>query len=223
MSRTHRGLTAGLLVISLLLAGCIKPNTFDPHANPGRNELDRLQKIVDDRPDLETVEQQLASLDATIRATIAKYSPQTQFSTVPYSHATNGCKEPFSRSIARQVDSDLFAGRPAPTGEQWLQIVTELAPVFDAAGFRPNNSPAGSPPLPLGSSNNSQIRDDGALIDLVNGENGSPLHYSYDTGCHLPAAWRAGPPPPGMRPPNDPNVHYPYLYGSPGGRNSDAY
>jgi Lipoprotein confined to pathogenic Mycobacterium len=223
MNRTQRCLAAGLLGVSLPLTSCVKPNTFDPYANPGRRELDRLQQIVNDRPDLETVEQQLAGLDATVRATIAKYSPQTQFSTGPYSHATNGCKPPFNRTIARQVDSDLFVGRPAPTAEQWLQIVTELAPAFKAADFRPNNSAAGSPPQPLGSSNDSQIRDDGTLIDLVNGENGSQLQYSYDTGCHLPAAWRAAPPPPDMRPPNDPGVHYPYLYGSPGGRNADAY
>ena len=46
MSRTDGCLTAGLLTISLLITGCIKPNTFDPHANPGRNELDRLQKYL---------------------------------------------------------------------------------------------------------------------------------------------------------------------------------
>ncbi len=87
MKRTSRSLTAALLGIAALLAGCIKPNTFDPYANPGRGELDRRQKIVNGRPDLETVQQQLANLDATIRAMIAKYSPQTRFSTgVTVSH-----------------------------------------------------------------------------------------------------------------------------------------
>ncbi len=46
MKRTSRSLTAALLGIAALLAGCIKPNTFDPYANPGRGELDRRQKIV---------------------------------------------------------------------------------------------------------------------------------------------------------------------------------
>lgn len=116
-----------------------------------RGELDRRQKIVNGRPDLETVQQQLANLDATIRAMIAKYSPQTRFSTgVTVSHLTNGCNDPFTRTIGRQEASELFFGRPAPTPQQWLQIVTELAPVFKAAGFRPNNSVPGDPPQPLG-------------------------------------------------------------------------
>ncbi|WP_235687092.1 LppA family lipoprotein, partial [Mycobacterium tuberculosis] len=121
MKRTSRSLTAALLGIAALLAGCIKPNTFDPYANPGRGELDRRQKIVNGRPDLETVQQQLANLDATIRAMIAKYSPQTRFSTgVTVSHLTNGCNDPFTRTIGRQEASELFFGRPAPTPQQWL-------------------------------------------------------------------------------------------------------
>lgn len=221
MSRTHRFLIAGLLSTSLLLAGCIKPTTLDPHANPGRDELDRLQKIVNGRPDLETVEQQLTNVDAKIRATIAKYSPQTQFSSTAIIHPTNGCKDPFNRTIGKQEESDHFFGEPAPNNEQWLRVVTELAPVFSAAGFRPNNSAPGVPPPTPGAPNDSQIRDDGALINLVN--HGKLVDYNYDTGCHLPAAWRTAPPPPDMRPPNDPNVYYPYLYGSPGGRSVDAY
>jgi len=51
------------VVIATSPAGCVKPTTLDPNANPGRGELDRLQKIVNDRPDLETVKQQLADLD----------------------------------------------------------------------------------------------------------------------------------------------------------------
>ncbi|MCV7079885.1 LppA family lipoprotein [Mycobacterium szulgai] len=216
----HRG--ALILGVAALLAGCLKP--FDPYANPGRRELDRLQTIVNQRPDLEAVQKQLGGLDATIRAAVAKYSPQTQFSTdVTVSHPTNGCNEPFNRNIGRQVKSDLFFGRPAPSGEQWAQIVADLAPAFTAAGFRANNSAPGQPPLPPGAANDSQIRDDGVTINLVNGDAGSPLTYSSDTGCHLPGAWRTEPPPPSMRPPNDPEVHYPYLYGSPGGRVVDAY
>jgi Lipoprotein confined to pathogenic Mycobacterium len=221
-----RRLTAALLGAAILLAGCMKPNTLDPYANPGRKELDRLQKIVNDRPDLETVEQQLAKLNTAIEAAIAKYSPQTEFSSNKVSQSTNGCNNPFNRSIGRQESSDTYFGEPAPTPAQWLQIVTELAPVFKAAGFRPNNSAPGTPPLPLGAPNDSQIRDDGALINLVNGAPAdvrASLNYSYNTGCRLPAAWRTAPPPPNMRPGNDPDIHYPFLYGSPGGRTGEAF
>lgn len=218
-----RRLAVVLLGVTLPLAGCMKPTTLDPYANPGRKELDRLQKIVNERPDLETAEQQLANLNSAIEAAIAKYSPQTQFSSTKVSQSTNGCYDPFNRSIGRQEKSDDYFGAPAPTAGQWLQIVTELAPVFSAAGFRPNNSAPGIPPPPLGDANDSQIRDDGALINLVNGKANGPMNYSYDTGCHLPAAWRAAPPPPNMRPGNDPDIHYPYLYGSPGGRTGEAF
>ncbi|KBU31571.1 hypothetical protein BA03_03935, partial [Mycobacterium tuberculosis NRITLD44] len=34
MKRTSRSLTAALLGIAALLAGCIKPNTFDPYEPP---------------------------------------------------------------------------------------------------------------------------------------------------------------------------------------------
>ncbi len=73
-----RRLALLLLGVALPLAGCMKPTTLDPYANPGRKELDRLQKIVNQRPDLETTEQQLANLNSAIEAAIAKYSPQTQ-------------------------------------------------------------------------------------------------------------------------------------------------
>jgi hypothetical protein len=210
------------VVIATSSAGCYKPTTLDPNANPGRNELDRLQKIVNDRPDLEVVKQQLADLDTHIRAAVAKYSPETKFSGTPISHPTNGCNNPFVRTIGRQEQSDQFAGQPGAFSEHWLQITTELAPVFSAAGFHANDDAVpGQPARPLSADNDSQIRDDGALINLVN--HGSLVAYDYDTGCHLPAAWRTAPPPPDMRPPNDPNVHYPYLYGSPGGRTVDAY
>lgn len=214
---------AALVAVALTVTGCVKRTTFDPYANPGRAELDRLQTMVNARPDLEAVERQLNDVDAAIRAAVAKYSPQSRFSSMAASHLSNGCQDPFTRSIGRQVNSDLFFADPPPPAAQWLQIATDLAPVFAGAGFAPNNSPSGSPPLPLGAANDSQRREDGATVKLVNGMDGSPLNYSYDTGCHLPAAWRTAPPPPGSRPPNDPGVHYPYLYGAPGGRSVDAY
>lgn len=52
---------------------------MDPFADAGHDELDRQQRTVNARPDLETVEKQLAELDATVRATVTKYSPQTVF------------------------------------------------------------------------------------------------------------------------------------------------
>ncbi|OBF20492.1 hypothetical protein A5725_16235 [Mycobacterium kubicae] len=203
-----RAITALLVGTAVLLTGCLK--SLDPYANPGRTELDRLQKIVNARPDLEVVQQQLAALDTSIRAAVAKYAPATRFSSTKVAHPTNGCQDPFHRNIGRQERSDHFFGEPAPAGQQWQQIVTELAPVFSAAGFRPAG-PAGA--------NDSQLND-GALVTLVN--HGDLIDYNYDTGCHLPAAWRTAPPPPEMRPGNDPNVHYPYLYESPGGRSVDA-
>lgn len=115
MKRTSRSLTAALLGIAALLAGCIKPNTFDPYANPGRGELDRRQKIVNGRPDLETVQQQLANLDATIRAMIAKYSPQTRFSTgVTVSHPPTAAttRSPAPSVDKRQASYSLAVQRP---------------------------------------------------------------------------------------------------------------
>ncbi|MGD1112349.1 MAG: LppA family lipoprotein, partial [Mycobacterium sp.] len=156
------------VVIATSPAGCVKPTTLDPNANPGRGELDRLQKIVNDRPDLETVKQQLADLDTRIRAAVAKYSPETKFSSTPISHPTNGCNNPFVRTIGRQEQSDQFAGQPGAFSEHWLQITTELATVFSAAGFHSNGDAIpGQPPRPLSADNDSQIRDDGALINLV--------------------------------------------------------
>ena len=213
-----------LMLFSVLLAldGCFKPTTFNPNANPGRHELDRRQETVNARPDLEIVQEQLAYLDTAIRAAIAKYSPHTAWSSIADSPATNGCNEPFGRTVGRQLNSDLFFAEPAPSSPAWLQIATELAPLFSATGFHSNTSAPGDPPLPLGASNDSQIRADGALIDLVNGSPQSPLHYQNDTGCHLPSAWRTAPPPPRLLPFDDPDVHYPYLYKSPGGRSVDV-
>lgn len=221
--RSVTRLAVALLAGTLAVTGCVKRTTIDPNANPGRSELDRLQTIVNARPDLEVVERQLSDLDAAIREAVAKHSPQSRFSVMAASHLRNGCQDPFTRSIGRQVNSDMFFADPPPSAAQWLQIAGQLAAVFRAAGFMPNNSAPGSPPLPVGSANDSQSREDGATVKLVNGVDGSPLDYSYDTGCHLPAGWRTAPPPLDARPSNDPNVHYPYLYGAPGGRTVDAY
>ncbi|OBJ49637.1 LppA family lipoprotein [Mycobacterium sp. 1423905.2] len=192
-----------------MLAGC--GTSLNPYANPGRAELDRMQKIINGRPDLEAVQHQLVDLDVAIRAAIAKYAPQVRFSSTRTSQQSNGCPDPFTRNIGRQERSDHFFGEPGPSAQQWAAVVAELAPTFAAAGFQRADSGAG---------NDSQLRYDGALINLVN--HGHLIDYNYDTGCHLPAAWRSAPPPAQLRPANDPGVHYPYLYEPPGGRSVDA-
>jgi hypothetical protein len=141
------------LVMATLSTACVKPTTFNPYGYPGRNEPDQLQKIVNERPDLDTVERQLADLDAKIRAIIAKYSPQTKFSSTPITHPTNGCKDPFVRTIGRQEEGDHFFGEPAPTSDHWLQITTDLAPIFSAAGFHQSDLAHGRPPRPPGADN----------------------------------------------------------------------
>lgn len=49
-----------LTVVAVLPAG-VKQTTFNPYAAPDNGELDRLQKIINDRPDLEVVQAQLTA------------------------------------------------------------------------------------------------------------------------------------------------------------------
>lgn len=208
--RTSAALTVGLAV---LVAGCVKPTTFDPAAAPDHGELDRLQTTINQRPDLEVVARQLGELDGRIRAAIAANAPQTVLA--PSAAKTNvRCADPYDHNIGQiRGIEDVFA-RPAPTAAQFKRIVAALDPVFKANGFR-LNWPAGATP-PEGS--DPQLRDDGAQITLINTPDGNDvLRYSYTTGCLLPAAWRTAPPP-DQRPASDPNLHYPYLFGPPGGR-----
>jgi hypothetical protein len=196
----------------VMLTACIKPNTFNGENAPERSELDRLQKIVNDRPDLEVAQKQLIDLDVQIRATIAAHAPQTVLPPSP-PDTSRGCSDPFTHNIGDTYTVDDTYGRPPPNPQQWQDITTALAPIFTAAGFHPNY-PAGQTPPP---GDVSRIRDDGALINLNSAPGLAVLSYSYTTGCRLPAAWRTGPPPEFLRG-NDPNAHYPYLFGSPGGR-----
>jgi hypothetical protein len=218
---THRVLRAAAgaaAVLAVLVAGCSSSSGGNGANPPGKEELNRLQTIINNRPDLEVVKRQMIDLDDQTRAVIAKDAPETVLdpSTPKVGH---GCGDPFAHNIGDSYATETSFGRPAPTDEQWQQISTELDPVFKTAGFRldlPTNitTPLGSDP---------QTRDDGASITFVNRPGGNNvLDLSYTTGCHLPAAWRTAPPPPGLRPGNDPNVHYPYLYGPPGGRNAPA-
>lgn len=204
-------LTLGLLS-ALAMTACVKPTTFNPYAAPGKSELDRLQRQINDRPDLETAEQELTGLDAQIRAVIAKHSPATQI--VPAPAVVSGCTDPFAHNIGRVYGMANSYGDPPPRDGDWSDISAELKPILAAAGFRPNTPPGH--PQPGG--NLSVIRADGTLIDLTNSP--GALAYRFTSGCRLPAAWRAGPPPPGDRPTNDADVSYPYLYGSPGGRSA---
>jgi Lipoprotein confined to pathogenic Mycobacterium len=204
------------VMVSVALPACVKPSTFNPAAAPDNAELDRLQKTINDRPDLEVAQQQLAVLDAQIRAVIAKYSPQTVIGpSTP--KPDRGCVDPFTHNIGDTYAIEKIYARPAPTDHQWKQITDAITPIFAAAKFRPN-SPPNTAPVP---GTFSQIRDDGATVELINSP-GTVLVYAYSTGCRLPAAWRAIPPPPDQRPPADPGVHYPYLFGSPGGRSRQS-
>jgi hypothetical protein len=216
MTRYSRVALLTLIVMTTaVLPSCVKPTTFNPYAAPDTSELDRLQRQINDRPDLEVVQRQLADLDARIRATIAKSSPSTQMPpSTPL--ASSVCADPFSHNIGQSQGIDQVAANPAPTSGSWTEISDDLRPVLTAAGFRANTPPGVTPPP----GTFSFIRDDGATIELKY----SPgvLLYKYSTGCHVPAAWRTSPPPPDQRPLNDPDVHYPYLYGSPGGRKAPA-
>ena len=97
-SRRIRPLLAVLVALVGLLTGCVKPTTFNPYAAPDHDELDRLQKIINDRPDLERVKDELATLDGTIRATIAKHSPKTVIGPAQ-AKVGHGCTDPFGHNI----------------------------------------------------------------------------------------------------------------------------
>lgn len=209
-------------MIGTVLCGCAMPpprNGADVSEKPAsRSELDRLQRVINERADLEPVTRQLAELDREIRTTIERHSPATVLDpTTP--KVGRGCDYPFRHNIGDSYTTETSFGRPAPTEEQWQQISTELEPAFRAAGFRRKvTTDTVTPPRSI-----PQDRADDAAIKLVNRPAGNDvLVFSYRTGCHLPAAWRTAPPPPADRPGNDPGVHYPYLYGPPGGRTAPA-
>jgi hypothetical protein len=210
----RRAMTVTLLAVLVAIAipSCIKDTTSNPYAAPDNAELDRLQKIINDRPDLETARAQLTNLDAQIRATITKYSPQTVIGpSTP--KGDRGCPDPYVHNVGDTFTIEKIYARPAPTDAQFRQITTALQPVLAAARFKPN-TPSGVTPPP---GTFSEITDDGSAIELINSP-GAVLAYGYSTGCRLPASWRTGPPPSDLRPNNDPNVHYPYLSGTGGGR-----
>jgi hypothetical protein len=212
----RRAVTLALLAVLVAIAipSCVKDTTFNPYAAPDKAEQDRLQKTINDRPDLETARAQLTDLDAQIRAAVAKYSPQTVIGpSTP--NADRGCPDPYVHNIGDTFTIEKIYARPAPTVEQFQQITTALQPILAAAQFKPN-TPANVIPPP---GTFSQITDDGATIELINSPS-TVLVYGYSTGCRLPTAWRTAPPPADLRPPEDPDVHYPYLFGSDGGRRS---
>jgi hypothetical protein len=214
VNRHGGGPIAAAVAVGLLAAACVKPTTFDQAAAPDHGELDRLQTTINDRPNLEAVEKQLTALDGQIRAAIAANAPQTILE--PSTAKTDpGCADPYDHNVGQTRGIEDIYARPAPTPEQWKRITATLDPIFGANGFHLNWPPGTTPP----EGSDPQLRDDGAQITLINKPGGNDvLRYSYTTGCLLPAAWRTAPPPPDQRPASDPNVHYPYLFGSPGGR-----
>ncbi|TPG37151.1 hypothetical protein EAH80_04745 [Mycobacterium hodleri] len=199
-------------LLSVALPSCVKDTTVNPYAAPDHGELDRLQKIINDRPDLEAARQQLTALDGQIRATIAQFSAQTVVGPSTLK-PDRGCTDPYGHNIGDTMTVEKIYARPAPTDQQWQQITAALSPILTAANFKPN-TPAGVPPA---AGTFSWIADDGATIEMINNP-GSVLAYGYSTGCRLPAAWRTGQPPADLRPVDDADAHYPYLYQSPGGR-----
>ena len=218
MTKRRRAKMAALIAVLICIAvpSCVKDTTFNPYAAPDNGELDRLQKIINDRPDLEAAEQQLVTLDGQIRATIAQFSPQTVIGpSTP--KPDRGCTDPYVHSIGDTFTIEKLYARPAPTDDQFHQITTALQPILGAAKFAPN-TPANVTP-PAGTF--SQLSSDGSTIELINSP-GAVLAYGYSTGCRLPAGWRTAPPPVDRRPPNDPNVHYPYMFGPAGGRQKSS-
>jgi hypothetical protein len=204
------------IVLVAVLASCVKPTALNPYAAPDKTELDRLQTVINDRPDLEVARQELTNLDRQIRAIIAKHSPTTVIGPAHPTASTN-CVDPFSHNIGQAFGIEKIYARPAPSSGDWTEITTELDPILKVAGFH-LNQPGDATPSP---DSFAQTRDDGTTIELIN-RAGNVLVYSYTTGCRLPGAWRTSPPPPDNRPLNDPNVHYPYLFGGPGGRTQPA-
>lgn len=171
-----RRITAGLVILGLsaALTGCVKPNTFNPYAAPEKNELNRLQTIIDDRPDLATATRQLMDLDRQIRSAYSRYAPQ---SVLPPSTPSpdRGCSDPFGHNTGDTYTIDRVVAKPAPTEEQWQQIKAELQPILAAAGFTPNYPPGASQPSDI-----LNVRSgDGGMIEI----SGGGLIYHATTGC----------------------------------------
>jgi hypothetical protein len=199
---------ATTLCVAIALTGCVKSTTFNPYAPPDNKELDRLQTVVNDQADLEPTKQALLELDTKIRAAIAEHSPHTVLATYGIDASEGSCVEPYTWTIGTQYNSAHVSGKPAPDAQQWQRIVDEITPEFAQAGFHESaNTAAGR----VSQSNGE------AFVELTNGSGGSPLMYKFSTGCRMPTAWRTSPPPPGTDS-HDAEIHYPYLFGSPGGR-----
>lgn len=196
-------IVAGTLAAGL--SGCVKPTTFNPYAAPDNKELDRLQKQVNDRPDLEAAERELNELNRKVLEAFAKYSPGTRLEPKPQ---IAPCNEPNLFNVGREYRTDRVYAEPGPVTGDFAAIRGALMPAFTAAGFHLNLPPGKS----FGPDEFSVIRDDRAMIEL------SRTSYAFMSGCRLPASWRTAPPPTDDRPLDDPDIHFPYLYGSPGGR-----
>jgi hypothetical protein len=194
------------------LTGCVEDATVNPHAAPDHGEMDRLQTVIDDRPDLDVARQKLVDLDGRIRSVITQYSPQTEIApSVP--KEDHGCTDPYVHNVGDTFAIETIYARPGPDAQQWQQITAALSPALGAAGFRPNTPPN----VPPAAGTFAWVSDDGSSIEMIDNP-GMVLAYGYSTGCRLPAAWRTSQPPTDQRPVDDPDAHFPYLYGSPGGR-----
>ncbi len=210
MTRAYRAAVA-VLAVTMTVSACIKSTTFNPYAPPDTGELDRLQQTVNAAADLEPTRAVLNQLDTQIRATIAKYSPQTMLAPYGIKEAFGNCQQPYTWAVGQQYTPAPLSGKPAPTAAQWQQITAALKPVFDNAGFQPGKEPI---------IDGIAYGDGSAFVSLTNGGEQGTLMSKASTGCRMPTAWRSTPPPPGTFTP-DPVFHYPYLFGGEGGRSRE--
>jgi hypothetical protein len=222
MTPLPRTLLTVALAVGMVLgsAGCVDARDVDPAAKPDEAELNRLQETVNARPDLETVQAELRALRAQVQHAINRIEPGMVLPDVPTDDPgqpppgrLQACLEPFNHTVGRRYRSGEFvtAGGGFDLA-QWEQLVADMTPVFDAAGFSYDSERYGPP----GSDhrNASQVRDDGVRIEFLGSvhENG-PVLFGYDIACNLPAAWRTGPLPADEYATIAPGAHYPYLYG----------
>lgn len=203
------------VVLAASVAGCVKPTDYDPAARPDESELNRLQEIVNARPSLENAREAAATIEMAVRRSLSAHAPrealpQSPDPTVPpLKPGEVECWEPFNHSVGRAYKSATFVGG-ALTAEQWRKVGADVEPLLEKSGFTVNPDYAEPPD---GLPNLAQRRDDDVVLNLVARDTDGRLMFNYRIGCHLPEAWRGGPPPEGFDSRQGPGAHYPYLYG----------
>ncbi|MGB3484775.1 MAG: LppA family lipoprotein [Mycobacterium sp.] len=211
---------AVVLGVTLGAAGCLDARDVDPAARPDESELNRLQEIVNARPDMETVQAHLRDIQARVQQAITRVAPAVMLPATPRDDPAQPppgrlekCVDPFTHSIGRRYRSGEFVSIGGGfTDAQWQQLVAELTVTFEAAGFI-YDSARYAPPAP-DHRNASQFREDGVRIELLGSlRPDGPVVFGYEIECNLPGAWRTSTPPEELRLNLGPGSHYPYLYG----------